>query len=315
MRSLRLALRASVAVLGWTAAACSVPPEHGADAATSAARDGSIAEGMTDRRAGPQATRAPEPPPSGDTLRVCSDPNNLPFSNDRGEGFENRIAQLVGRELGRAVQYTWWPQRRGFIRNTLQAGDCDLVMGVPAEYELARTTRPYYRSTYVFVTRSGGPVRVRSLDDEVLRRVRIGLHIIGDDYANVPPAQALANRGIISNIRGYSIYGDYSKPNPPASLIAAVAEGEVDVAIAWGPLAGYFATRQPRSLDITPIAPERDGPVPFVYEISMAVRRGDDDLHRRLEEFIKGRQTEIEGVLREFGVPLVPPGETRPERD
>ena len=314
MRPLRPALRAAVAVLGWTAAACSAPPEPGAVAATSAARDAAPAEGTTtERRAGSPAARGPESPPDGATLRVCADPNNLPFSNDRGEGFENRIAQLVGRELGRAVQYTWWPQRRGFIRNTLQAGDCDLVMGVPAEYELARTTRPYYRSTYVFVTRSGDPVRVRSLDDEVLRRVRIGLHVIGDDYANVPPAQALANRGIVGNIRGYSIYGDYSKPNPPAALIAAVAEGEVDVAIAWGPLAGYFATRQPRSLDVTPIAPEREGPVPFVYEISMGVGRGDDELHRRLEEFISGRQTDIEGVLREFGVPLLPLGGARRE--
>jgi mxaJ protein len=243
---------------------------------------------------------------------VCSDPNNLPFSNDRGEGFENAIAELVARELGRTVQYTWWPQRRGFIRNTLQAGECDLVIGLPADYELARTTRPYYRSTYVFVTRRDGPVQVTSLDDDILRRGRIGFHVIGDDYASVPPAQALASRGIVGNIRGYSIYGDYAKPNPPASLIEAVASGDVDIALAWGPLAGYFASRQSVPLRITPIVPERDGPVPFTYDISMGVRRDADALHERLDEIILKRRGEIDQVLQTFGVPLVP---TQPDRN
>lgn len=245
------------------------------------------------------------PRPRLDALRVCSDPNNLPFSNDRGEGFENAIAELIASDLGRPLQYTWFPQRRGFIRNTLQAGDCDVVLGVPAENEMTRTTKPYYTSTYVFVTRADRPVQVRSLDDAALRGMRIGLHVIGDDYANVPPAQALARRGIIANVRGYSIYGDYSKPNPPADLISAVAEDEVDVAIAWGPLAGYFATRQKAPLRVLPVHPSREGPVPFTYEIAMGVRRGDTMLLAYLDGFIEREQDVIEAVLRRFGVPLV----------
>jgi mxaJ protein len=204
----------------------------------------------SDRAAGQTAPAA--------QFRVCADPNNLPFSNDRGEGFENAIAELVAADLGRPLSYTWWPQRRGFVRHTLAAGRCDAIIGVPEHYELAKTTRAYYRSTYVFVTRRGERLRLRSLDDPRLRRLRIGLHAIGDDYANVPPAQALANRSIVDNIVGFSIYGDYARPNPPAALIEAVASGKVDVAIAWGPLAGFFARRQPVALDIARVTPERE---------------------------------------------------------
>jgi quinoprotein dehydrogenase-associated probable ABC transporter substrate-binding protein len=243
-------------------------------------------------------------PRAAQPLRVCADPNNLPFSNERGEGFENRLAEMLGRHLHRVVTYTWWPQRRGFIRNTLSAGKCDVVMGVPAEYELVRTTQPYYRSTYVFVTRRGTR-HIDSLDDPMLRRLRIGLHTIGDDYANVPPMQALANRGIIANIHGYSIYGDYSQPNPPAALIAAVAHNEIDVAIAWGPLGGYFATREERPLMVTPLARGREGVLRFAYDIAMGVRRGDEDLRSTLNMFITRQRRAIAALLREYGVPLV----------
>lgn len=249
-------------------------------------------------------------------LRVCADPNNLPFSNDRGEGFENRIAELAAADLGRPLSYTWWPQRRGFIRNTLAAGRCDLVIGVPVSFELTATTRPYYRSTYTFVTRRGARAP-HSFDDPILRRLRIGLHVIGDDYANVPPAQALAARGIVDNVRGYSIYGDYSTPNPPAALIRAVADGEVDVAVAWGPLAGYFARRETVPLDVRPVAPDRDGPLlVFAFDIAMGVRRDDAALRGVLDRFLGRRQGDIRSILRGFGVPLAGPasahGEVRP---
>jgi mxaJ protein len=290
---------------------CPIPPLCAAALLIAAAAACTTSTPPLERRAEAAAATAG----SREALRVCSDPNNLPFSNDRGEGFENAIAEILARELGRRLEYTWWPQRRGFIRNTLQAGECDVVIGVPAGYEMTRTTRPYYRSTYVFVTRRGGPVQVRSLDDEVLRRTRIGLHVIGDDYANVPPAQALARRGIVGNIRGYSIYGDYSKPNPPAALIAAVAAGEVDVAIAWGPLAGYFASREPVPLSVTHIAPEREGPIPFAYDISMGVRRDDESLERQLDTIITDRASDIESVLRRFGVPMVSHAEPGPAVD
>src|SRR3954470_23641542 len=125
-------------------------------------------------------------------VRVCADPNNLPFSNDRGEGFENEIARLVARDLGRELKYVWWAQRRGFVRNTLKAGLCDVIIGVPSSFELAETTRPYYRSSYVFVSLASRKLHLGSLDDPRLKHLRLGVQMIGDDFANSPPAHALA---------------------------------------------------------------------------------------------------------------------------
>ena len=246
-------------------------------------------------------------------LRVCADPNNLPFSNERREGFENQLAELVAEELDARVTYTWFAQRRGFIRNTLRAGECDVVMGVPSSFELAMPTIPYYRSTYVFVTRADRRIDIRSLDDSVLRSLKIGVHLIGDDYANTPPAHALAARGIIENVRGYSIYGDYAQPNPPARLIEAVANGEVDVAIAWGPFAGYFGPKQNAEIAIVPVSPQIDLPfLPFVFDISLGVRRGDDSLKAELDRVLRERGSDIESILKEYGVPTLPhPGRRR----
>ena len=240
-----------------------------------------------------------------DTLRVCADPNNLPFSNRAGEGFENALATLVAGELGKTVAYTWFPQRRGFVRNTLASGRCDVIMGVPAHYELAATTTPYYRSSYVFVTRVDRGLDIDSFDDPRLARLRIGVHTIGDDYANVPPAQALAARGIVGNIRGYSIYGDYSRPDPPRDLVDAVARGEVDVAIAWGPLAGYFATREQTPLAVRIARPTGLATAPMTFAIAMGVRRGDDELRATLDGVIARRHGDIDQLLRRYGVPLV----------
>jgi mxaJ protein len=251
-----------------------------------AARDGAWREGAPAR-----------------VLRVCADPNNLPFSNDREEGFENALARLLAREMGASLEYTWWAQRRGFFRNTLGAGLCDLVMGVPADFGLALTTRPYYRSSYVFVTRRDGP-RVRSLDDPVLRRVRVGVQLIGDDGANTPPAHALAARGIVANVAGYPVAGDYREANPPARIVEAVASGEVDVAIVWGPLAGYFATRQRVPLDIAPVPPERDpAALRESFDIALGVRRGDEALRRELDAILVRRRSTVDSVLAAYGVP------------
>ncbi len=238
-------------------------------------------------------------------LRVCADPNNLPFSNQRGEGFENRIASVLAADLGLAVRYTWWPQRQGFVRNTLNFGRCDVILGMPTSFDGVMRTRPYYRSTYVFVTRRDRGLHIRSLDDSVLHRLRIGVYFAGDDYGNLPPAQALARRGLASNVVGYSLYGDYSKPNPLAELIAAVARGEVDVAIAWGPLAGYFARRSSVPLDITPVEPSAEPSLPFVFDIAAGVRRGDTSMRDRLQGALERRRGEIHGILETYGVPLV----------
>jgi mxaJ protein len=239
-------------------------------------------------------------------LRVCSDPNNLPFSNVKGEGFENRIAELVARESGTTVAYTWWPQRRGFFRHTLDAGLCDVVMGVPAEFDDALATAPYYRSTYVFVTRADRDLSVRSFDDARLRSMSIGLEMVGEDYANAPPAHALARRGIFGNVVGFSVFADYSQPNPPARVIDAVAAGRVDIGLAWGPLAGYFARREPVPLRVTPVSPPFDGPYPFTFAISMAVRKGDAERRRDLDRFIASHREDIERILAEYGVPRAP---------
>jgi mxaJ protein len=244
---------------------------------------------------------------SGTTeLKVCADPNNLPFSNDLQEGFENKIAELVARDLNAKVHYSWWAQRRGFVRSTLNARECDLLIGVPSSFERTSTTIPYYRSTYVFVTRRDRHLKIASFDDTALRRLRIGVQMIGDDFTNTPPAHALSKRNIIRNVRGYSVYGDYRQPNPPARIIDALANGDVDVAIAWGPLAGYFAQREPVALQITPVSPQIDLPyLPFVFDISMGVRRGDNALRDRLNTIIARRKTEIDRILDQYGVPRV----------
>ena len=240
-------------------------------------------------------------------LRVCSDPNNLPFSNDRLEGFENRIAALAARDFGMRVEYTWWAQRRGFLRNTLNAGICDVVVGLPSGMDGALTTRPYYRSSYVAVSRRDRHLRVGSLDDAGLETLKIGVQLVGDDGANSPPAHVLSRRGLTRNIVGYSVLGDYATANPPARIIDAVAHGDVDVAMAWGPMAGYFAAREPVALDVVPLAPTlvSTPTLPLTFDISMAVRRGDSALRHRLDGFIARRATDIERILAAYDVPLV----------
>ena len=246
-------------------------------------------------------------------VRVCADPNNLPFTNARGEGFENRIAALLARDLGTHVEYVWWAQRRGFLRNTLHAGACDVVMGLPTDIEMALTTKPYYRSGYVFVTRRDRDLRIASFDDERLRRMRIGVPMVSDDGANAPPAHALARRGIVRNLVHYSVFGDYREDSPPSALIAAVARGDVDVAAAWGPLAGYFAHRQREPLDIVPIEPQMDTPfLPMAFDMSMAVRRRDTALRGVLDAFIERRRAEIDAILSEYHVPRLDRAHPRP---
>ncbi|MER8578846.1 substrate-binding domain-containing protein [Mesorhizobium sp. M1423] len=236
-------------------------------------------------------------------LRICADPNNMPFSNAAREGFENKIAELVAGELGVTVSYTWWAQRRGFVRNTLKAGLCDLVPGTPANLEMLRTTAPYYRSSYVFVTHKDVP-EITSFNDPRLRDLRIGVQLIGDDGANSPPVQALGRRGIVGHVIGFPVYGDYSAPNPLARIIEAVANGDIDLAVVWGPLAGYFGAKQKMPLRITPVAPRIDGPLlPMIYDISMGVRRDDDALRGEVDAALAKHRAEIDAILAEYGVP------------
>ncbi|HWT11159.1 MAG TPA: substrate-binding domain-containing protein [Allosphingosinicella sp.] len=254
--------------------------------------------------------------PEPRVLRVCADPNNLPFSNRAGQGFENRLAELVAAELGASLSYTWWAQRRGNVRETLNAGLCDLIPGVGAGLEMLATTAPYYNSAYFAVTRADRGLDVGSFDDPRLRRLRIGVQMIGDDFSNTPPAHALARRGLIDNVRGYMVYGDYARSEPQANIVAAVAAGEIDVAFVWGPVAGFFARRQPVGLDLTRVAPEdRISGLPMAFAVAMGVRRDDRELKREVDEVLRRRSSTIAGILAEYGVPTVPTAPAPPEDD
>jgi mxaJ protein len=240
-------------------------------------------------------------------LRVAADPNNLPFSNERLEGFENKIAALVAEELNAKLEYVWRAQRRGFFRETLKQGDTDLVVGIPSDSEMALTTQPYYRSSYVFVTRKDRRLSIQSLDNPILRQIKIGVPLAGDVGGNTPPAQALATRGIITNVTGFSVYGDYSQQNPPARLVDAVAQGDIDVAIAWGPLAGYFAQKSSSPLEVVPLTATTDSSgQPLAFAISIGVKRKDKALRDEINSILTRRHDDIEKILDAYGVPRLP---------
>ncbi len=251
----------------------------------------------------------PEPegaarPAGRSPLTVCSDPNNLPFSNRQRQGFENKIIELVAQDLDAEVSYLWWPQRRGFIRKTLDASQCDVWPGIATGVDLAATTRPYYRSTYEFVTRAAAHLDHLTLDDPRLRRERIGVQMIGNDATNTPPAHAIASRGITANVRGYMIYGDYGRPNPPAAIVDAVGEDKIDIALVWGPVAGYFAHRSRVPLRLDAVTPAGDPRWPMAYDISMGVRRSNRELLERINAILEREGSAIDAILRRYHVPL-----------
>jgi len=245
-------------------------------------------------------------PATDNALRVCADPNNLPYSNERRDGFENKMAELFGKQLGQPVAYTWWAQRRGFIRKTLKAGECDVVMGLPKGLDTVETTRPYYRSTYVFVSRADRHLDVSSITDPRLRSLKIGVQLIGDDGFNTPPAHALALQGIIDNVVGYTVYGDYREADPPARIVEAVERDDIDIAAVWGPQAGYFARRSPVELAVVPITgTARFAPLLFQFDIAIGVRKGDDRRREQFDLLISQNSLNIAQILVEYGVPMV----------
>ena len=229
-------------------------------------------------------------------LRVCAEPDNLPFSHDSQSGFENRIARLLAEDLKVDLRYEWQPQRRGFVRKTLGAGLCDVWMGVPAGFERALTTRPYYRSTYVFVY---GARPLKSFDDPALGALRLGVQLPGNDGAATPAGYALAARGAVENVRGYPIYGEH----PAAErIVEAIARGELDAGVVWGPAAGFFARTS--KLGVAPAhAPQELASMPFEFSIAIGVKRGNRELRDRLDAALAQRKTEVDAVLDEFAVP------------
>lgn len=239
-------------------------------------------------------------------LVACADPNNMPFSNKAGQGFENKLAEMIASDLGARLRYVWWAQRRGYVRNTLNEQKCDFWPGVATGVDMLATGRPYYRSTYVFLTREGDHLDGLTLDDPRLKRLRVGVQMVGDDASNTPPAHALSRRGIVDNVEGFMLYGDYSRPNPPAEIVRAVADRKVDVALVWGPLAGYFAARSSEKLRLEPVTPWfDDAQWPMQFEVSVGVRKDNQKLLKEIDRVLAKRRPEIRKLLEDYRVPLV----------
>lgn len=236
-------------------------------------------------------------------LRVCADPANLPYSSRAGEGFENEIAQLVSRDLERPLVYRWIPQRNKFFK-ALSQGLCDMAVEAPVGLPDIRTTRPIYRSSYVFVTRRGRGIHLHTLEDARLAKLRIGLASIGADTASAPAARTLAARGILRNVTWYRLYRNYLEANHPQAPIEAVERGDVDVAIAWGPTAGYFAMKSRRPLEVTPISGASARANGLAFDLAMAVRPANTPLAGQLNRIIARRGSEIRRILERYGVPL-----------
>lgn len=241
-------------------------------------------------------------------LRVCGDPNNLPFSNQKLEGIENKIAAVLAKELKETLVYIWWPHQRGLVKRVLNPGRCDVMLGIPKGYDLVLWTRPYYRTGYVLVYRKDRGLKLRSLDDPALKTLKIGVEV------NTPPHEALGRRGIADNVVGYQLMFDsnFHAEDYPGKLVEDLIAGNLDVALVWGPIAGYFAKKKAAPLEIVPLEDGLDSGARFAFDISMGVRKGNKELKDKLEEAIARRHDEIEHILEDFGVPLLSTAEDRP---
>jgi quinoprotein dehydrogenase-associated probable ABC transporter substrate-binding protein len=254
--------------------------------------------------ASPARAQRPGPLEPG-LVRVCADPDNMPSSNDKSEGYENKIATLIAQELKAKLEYIWYPTRRGYFR-ILNGMYCDMALEAPAGMDMAGSTKPYFRSGYVFVTRQGGGLEdVSSLADPRLKKLKIGVNIYTSDAENSPPAMALSHHGVVGNLKGYSTFFDQN--TRPEDIIKAVASKDVDIAIAWGPLAGYFAKQSsvPLVLKLLP-ASDSLSDFPFQYSIGIAVRRRDKEFRDSLQAVLDRKKPEIEAILKQYAVPLLP---------
>jgi quinoprotein dehydrogenase-associated probable ABC transporter substrate-binding protein len=232
-------------------------------------------------------------------LRVCADPANLPFSNEAGTGFENKIAELLARDLGVPLHYTWFPQATGFLRNTLAAKRCDLVIGYAAGSDPVQNTNPYYRSAWVLITRQNDVLDgVKELGDPRLQGKRLGV------VAGTPPATLLALNGLIGQAKPYALTVDRRFESPSEDMVRDIASGEIDGGILWGPIGGYFAKLVGKPLAIAPLTRHEAG-VPMTFRITFGIRHGETEWKHRLNDFIAARQGEINRVLLDYGVPLM----------
>lgn len=248
-------------------------------------------------------------------LRVCAERHNMPFSNTNGDGFENKLVELIAAELGRPLDYIWTTPQRDSLREALAGGSCDVVAGMPSQPDWAQTTRPYYWSSYVFISRADRKLDITSLKDHRLRLMKIGVASVRSGRLFTPPAHILAEAGLRENLIGYPI--DAGGPEQRARIIGAVARDDIDIAAVWGPSVGYFAQRSPVPVTVTPIGDTDEFSsrkahfelLGLQYEIAMGVRRGNDALRQVLDQAITRKKSEIDALLRGFGVPLIQPAQ------
>ena len=231
-------------------------------------------------------------------LKVCADPNNLPFSDEKKEGFENKIAELLGTAHGLKVEYTWFPQTIGFVRNTLRAYRCDLVIGTVAGDESMQTTNPYYFTTYVMLYRSDKGLSLKGLQDPQLARLRLGV------VSATPPSDLLVRHALMANAKPYPLSVDTRVESPTHQMVKDLMAGSIDVGLLWGPIAGYYRQHDKLPLTLVPLADE-PGAARMKYHIAMGVRPNEPEWRRRVNAMIVEQQPQLTAILREYGVPLL----------
>ena len=238
-------------------------------------------------------------------VRICADPDNLPFSNDKQEGFENQLAKILAKAWDSKLEYAWWPVRRGFFARALNGRYCDIALTAPSEMGMAGVTRPYFRSAYVILYRKDSGLNIRSLDDSILKRLKIGVNLLDADAQNTPPAMALSAHGVVGNLVGFQSF--YSEGGSrPEDIVNAVIDRTIDLAIVWGPMAGYFAQQSGVPLVIHPIEYDSASEIPFAFNISIGVRRRETALRDSLQTFLNTHRQTIDSLLKAYSFPLLP---------
>lgn len=257
------------------------------------------------------AQERPAPMTEG-LLRVCADPDNLPFSDSTGAGFENKLAELMAKTWNSKLQYTWWAAPRGLSR-MLNGRYCDVMLQAPTGYDLAVLTRPYFRTSYAIVQRRDAAHQITSLNDPALKTMKIGVHLFANDQENSIPAMAMSSHGVVGNLVGFgTAYNGVQ--DRPAAIIEAVDNRTIDVAFVWGPIAGYYNAKLNTGLIVTPIENDSVSGLPFAFSMAMGTRRGEAQFRDSLQKFIDSKGPEIQALLKEYGIPLLPLPAASPAR-
>lgn len=249
------------------------------------------------------SAQRPAPMQAG-ILRVCADPDNMPSSDSTGAGLENKLAELMAKTWNSKLEYVWWAAPRGMMR-MLNGFYCDVSIQMPVLSDMAGVTRPYFRTSYVMVQRKDAPHQVNGLDDPALKTMKIGVHLFAADGENTPPAMALSSHGVVGNLVGFSTtyVGGMNKPE---DIVRAVEDKTIDMAFVWGPIAGYYAKQIGADLVLTAVEDDSVSHIPFVYSMGMATRRRERQFKDSLEKFITSKAPEIQSLLQQYGIPLLP---------